>query len=146
MIKPTRNPVTRTALQHGYPATDYSYKPDEWVYAPVKGRVVTADIAGDCGNRVIFESSTGKTKFYMCHAKSLPEKKVYRQADKLFVMGDTGYSFGRHLHLVIYVKKLGLWVRVLNPNRWLNKRLKAIREQKAVVRKAQAKLKRLEEC
>jgi septal ring factor EnvC (AmiA/AmiB activator) len=120
MRKPTTNPVTQTAAQHGYEATDYSFQPDEWVYAPQAGTITDVTLnAGDCGKRIILKSGT--TEYYMCHFQDVAVKvgQVVPEGFKLGIMGETGKAFGRHLHLVIMVNG----VRVPDPDKWLNSKL-----------------------
>ena len=149
MRKPTTNPVTQTAKQHGYPATDYSWKnrsgePNARIYAPFDGTIVSKGLAGDCGKRIQFLSSTGKTRITCCHLAYYPihlTNKV-KEGGSLGIMGWTGLTIpkgeaGRHLHLYIEVKNTrGTWVKVADPDLWLNNRLKEI----ATLKKQLAKL------
>lgn len=155
MIKPTRNPVTQNADQHGYLATDYDDQDKEGnlnrrVDIPFPSKQINTYNAGACGNMSEVTSLTGKTRIRGCHFNKLTANGKKKEGDKWGEMGHTGFTIpegeaGTHLHIIMWRKVLGVWVR-RNPNRWLNRRLRAIRKQKEVVRKAQAKLKRLEEC
>lgn len=142
---PNRGPIVHTAEGVG-PAQDYSYRPDDKVYAPCDGEIITSDVAGACGLRVVYVSSTGNTKWYMCHFQTKKRVGKYKQGDVLGVMGDTGLSQGRHLHLAMWKKVDGKWKRVLNPDKWQNDRRKAIARTRATIKKQEAKLKKLEEC
>jgi hypothetical protein len=120
MRKPTTNPVTQTAAQHNYPATDYSFQPDEWVYAAESGTITDVTLnAGDCGKRIIL--TAGANQYYMCHfqdvAVSVGQK--VSEGQRLGIMGETGKAYGRHLHLVILVNG----TRVADPDKWLNSKL-----------------------
>ena len=122
MRKPTTNQVTQTAAQHGYEATDYSFLPDEWVYAPETGVVEEVHLnAGDCGKRIQFRGNTTQALYYMCHFKDVGVSvgQIKREGEKLGIMGETGKAFGRHLHLVIIVGGK----RVPDPDKWLNERV-----------------------
>jgi len=120
MRKPTTNRVTQTAAQHGYEATDYSFQPDHWVYAPQAGTITDVTLnAGACGKRIIL--TVGSVQYYMCHFQDVAVNVGQKVAEgaKLGIMGETGTAFGRHLHLVILVNG----VRVKDPDAWLNSKI-----------------------
>lgn len=82
---------------------------DITVYACLGGEVVTSTIITDknnltwqWGNYVCIKADDG-TYHYYCHLKSRSVKKGERinAGDKIGVMGNTGYSFGSHLHFEV---------------------------------------------
>lgn len=120
MRKPTNTRVTQTAAQHGYPATDYSFQPDEWVYAAENGTISDVTLkAGACGKRIIL--TAGNVQYYMCHFQDVAVKvgQKVKEGQKLGIMGETGETNGRHLHLVIIVNGQ----RVADPDAWLNQQI-----------------------
>ena len=76
------------------------------VVAAVGGTVATSQIITDksnltwqWGNYVCIKTDTGQYHYY-CHLASRAVKKgdKVKAGDKIGVMGNTGYSFGAHLH------------------------------------------------
>ena len=79
------------------------------VVAAVGGRVVHSRIITDksnatwqWGNYVCIKGDDGRY-YYYCHLKSrsVAQNQTVRAGDKLGVMGNTGYSFGAHLHFEV---------------------------------------------
>lgn len=70
----------------------------------VQSRMVTdkSDSTWEWGNYVCIKTDTGQYHYY-CHLKSRAVAKGQRvqAGDKLGVMGNTGYSFGAHLHFEV---------------------------------------------
>lgn len=136
MRKPTKNWVTCSAACHGYAATDYSWHISRWnftprrgIYAPQKGKVIRAVINdGARGKSVDFQ--VGNTVYEFSHLKDIGVQvgKTYAEGTRIGIMGNTGYSFGTHLHLVIKVNGK----RVADPNAWLNAKIAALSYPKKV--------------
>lgn len=79
------------------------------VVAAVGGRVIRSRIITDknnatwqWGNYVCIKGDDGRY-YYYCHLKSrnVTENQMVQAGDKLGVMGNTGYSFGAHLHFEV---------------------------------------------
>jgi Peptidase family M23 len=129
VIKPTKNWVTQTAAQHGYPATDYSwhisrfnYTPRPGIYAPANGKCVRAVINdGARGKSVDYQ--VGTVTYEFSHLKDIGVQvgKTYPEGHLIGIMGNTGQAFGVHLHLVIKING----VRVPDPDAWLNAKIAA---------------------
>lgn len=70
----------------------------------VQSRIVTdkSNATWQWGNYVCIRTADGKYHYY-CHLKSRAVQKgqKVRAGDKLGVMGNTGYSFGAHLHFEV---------------------------------------------
>ncbi len=79
------------------------------VVAAVPGKVIRSRIVTDksdstwqWGNYVCVHGSDG-LYYYYCHlaSRAVTEGQTVRAGDKLGVMGNTGYSFGAHLHFEV---------------------------------------------
>ena len=79
------------------------------VTAAVGGKVVQSRIVTDkssltwqWGNYVCIRTDDGKYHYY-CHLESRAVKQgqIVKAGDKLGIMGNTGYSFGAHLHFEV---------------------------------------------
>ncbi|MBQ4151206.1 MAG: M23 family metallopeptidase [Clostridia bacterium] len=70
----------------------------------VQSRIVTdkSNATWQWGNYVCIRTASGQYHYY-CHLKSRAVQKgqKVRAGDKLGVMGNTGYSFGAHLHFEV---------------------------------------------
>lgn len=67
----------------------------------VCSRIITdkSNLTWEWGNYVIIRTASGKYHYY-CHLayRSVSAGQTVKAGDKLGVMGNTGYSFGEHLH------------------------------------------------
>lgn len=142
MRKPTTNRITCNVACHGYPAVDYSFQPDEWVYAPEKGTVTEVSLnAGPCGKRIQFKGDWTGATYYMCHFQDVGVKVGQRLSEgaRMGIMGHTGLPAenGRHLHLRIMTN--GTWVA--DPNDWMNRKIlqwKALQTPQRIAKKGTA--------
>ena len=92
-----------TAMHKGYDLVGVGSKD---VVAVEDGTVVYSRIITDksnptweWGNYVVIRTASGKYHYY-CHlaSRSVSAGQTVKAGDKLGVMGNTGYSFGEHLH------------------------------------------------
>lgn len=79
------------------------------VTAAVSGKVVqsrivtdTSNITWQWGNYVCIKTDAGQYHYY-CHmaSRAVTQGQTVKAGDKLGVMGNTGYSFGAHLHFEV---------------------------------------------
>jgi len=70
----------------------------------VRSRIVTdrSDPTWQWGNYVCIRTAAGQYHYY-CHldSRAVSEGQAVKAGDKLGVMGNTGYSFGAHLHFEV---------------------------------------------
>lgn len=70
----------------------------------VRSRIVTdkSDLTWQWGNYVCIETESGQYHYY-CHlaSRAVSEGQTVKRGDTLGVMGNTGYSFGAHLHFEV---------------------------------------------
>lgn len=70
----------------------------------VRSRIVTdkSNLTWQWGNYVCIKTDAGQYHYY-CHlaSRSVSEGQTVKRGDKLGVMGNTGYSFGAHLHFEV---------------------------------------------
>lgn len=91
--------------------TDFSFQPDDQIYAPEAGTIVFVGWMGSAGNAVELQGAGGR-KWRMCHMSSF---NVYvgqqvGEGHVLGIMGETGTwpdgsksAYGRHLHLILFI-------------------------------------------
>lgn len=111
MRRPATTDVTLTFGYHpGYPlnngiheGVDFSYIPDEHIYAPISGTVLVRPNNGNDGNGVYMQ--VGNQFHGFCHLQSfnVTDGQTVQEGDVLGIMGDTGYAQGRHLHWAVKV-------------------------------------------
>ena len=113
MRRPSNNSITlgygAVAPEYGYTAdsphlgTDFSFQPDPTIYAPEAGTVVFVGVMGTAGNAVELQGSDGR-KWRFCHLQSfnVSAGQWIGEGGVIGIMGQTGYAFGRHLHLVLF--------------------------------------------
>lgn len=70
----------------------------------VRSRIVTdkSDLTWQWGNYVCIETAAGQYHYY-CHlaSRAVSEGQTVKRGDTLGIMGNTGYSFGAHLHFEV---------------------------------------------
>ena len=70
----------------------------------VQSRIVTdkSNLTWQWGNYVCIKTASGQYHYY-CHmaSRAVSQGQTVRMGDKLGVMGNTGYSFGAHLHFEV---------------------------------------------
>lgn len=73
---------------------------DRNVYSPLPGTVIFAGNAGTAGNMVMIKSPQGQYEHRFMHLDSVKVKvgQTVEIGDVIGVFGNTGYSFGAHLH------------------------------------------------
>ncbi|MEU8001479.1 M23 family metallopeptidase [Catellatospora sp. NPDC049111] len=82
------------------------------------GKVVQAGWNGGYGNSVIIDHGGGIQTLYGHSSKVLVKVgQEVRAGDVIALLGNTGYSFGTHLHLEVYVNGVAQ-----NPLTWFKKR------------------------
>jgi murein DD-endopeptidase MepM/ murein hydrolase activator NlpD len=90
------------------------------ICAVVGGKVVHSRIISDksnptwqWGNYVCVKGTDGRL-YYYCHMKSraVSAGQTVKAGDLLGIMGNTGYSFGAHLHFGLMIN--GSWVNPVN--------------------------------
>lgn len=111
MRKPSNNPITLAfgATTDPYtPAnphngTDFSYQPDEKIYAPFSGKVILRPNNGNDGNGIYMYN--GNQFHGMLHAQSylVADGVQVFEGQPIGIMGETGYAFGRHCHWCVKV-------------------------------------------
>lgn len=108
MQAPTLNRITQTA-HLASKAVDHSAKPDNVVYAPEDGKVVSYGQAGapgsktDAGNQLRMQGATGLHAFSHLEKSLVKVGATVKRGQKIAVMGHTGYTIpdgplGAHLH------------------------------------------------
>lgn len=77
----------------------------DWnVYAPVDGTITFAGWAGTAGNMVILETINYRHRFMHLQKITVQKDSQIKQGDIIGVYGNTGFSFGAHLHWDIFYK------------------------------------------
>ena len=70
----------------------------------VRARIITdkSNLTWQWGNYVCIKTASGQYHYY-CHldSRTVREGQTVRAGEKLGVMGNTGYSFGAHLHFEV---------------------------------------------
>lgn len=106
MRKPTNNPITLPFGSTSDPyspssphrGTDFSYLPDDTIYAPTDGTVTLIPNNGNDGNG-IYMTAEGVQLGMLHTSKYLVQNGEFVKAGQpIAVMGDTGYAIGKHLH------------------------------------------------
>ena len=105
MQAPTLNRITQG--QHlASKAVDHGWSPDPMIYAPEDGKITYYGQAGrpgttnDAGIVVRLQGKTGLHQFahIMRGTARVKVGQSVKQGQPLALMGETGYTFGRHLH------------------------------------------------
>lgn len=113
MRLPTNNPVTFPygatsppyTASNPHAGTDYGYRLlTPFVYAPEKIRITSTGHDLACGNKINATGQSGR-KYRFCHLHSNYVKtgSTYVEGTRLAKIGDTGFTFGKHLHFVMWV-------------------------------------------
>lgn len=97
----SESPYTESNRHMG---TDFSHSPDDLIYAPENGTVTFVGWMGTAGNAIEQVGADGR-KWRFCHLASFNvfTGQTVSEGHVMGVMGETGYAFGRHLHLVLLV-------------------------------------------
>ena len=120
--------------QHGHYGIDIPAPNGTPVYASAAGKVVVSAYNGSgYGHYILIQHSDGTYSLYAHMSKRYVKKGVsVKQAQKIGAVGNTGNSYGSHLHYGIYLAKkyfdneVGYRPNVgtVNPERYLEKWLK----------------------
>lgn len=96
----TSDPYTETSPHAG---VDFSYSPDNKIYAPETGKITFVGDMGKCGEAI--ELTAGNHLHRFCHtsSQSFPVGTQVAKGQVIGIMGDTGYAFGAHLHWIMWV-------------------------------------------
>lgn len=98
----TTPPYSESAPHAG---TDYGYsyfRP--YVFAPEDITVTFVGELGACGKAINAKGKDGRT-YRFCHLNNAAVQTgvTYKEGTRIARMGDTGFTFGKHLHLVMWV-------------------------------------------
>lgn len=112
MRLPTNNRVTLaygdTSLPYSpsnpHGGVDFSRWPNQRVYSPEKARVTNVTYGSACGNQVdIIGQQNRKYRFCHLHSVDVRVGQEINEGDVIGLIGNTGFSFGAHLHFVMWV-------------------------------------------
>lgn len=82
--------------------TDFSYKPDDIIYAPFSGKIIQIPLNGNDGNGTYMIDDQGRYHGLLHASKYLvPDGSKVTEGQPIAVMGDTGYAIGKHLHWAV---------------------------------------------
>lgn len=112
MIRPATTVVTLGYGVYGvagytaaspHAGVDFSYSPDDNIYAPEDAEVTFVGELGTAGQAT--DLVAGSHKHRMCHQSAIYVSVGQRvtKGQVIGKMGDTGYAFGKHLHWVMWV-------------------------------------------
>ncbi len=111
---PSSNPITTEfgrilgyALNDGFhKGLDFSFGPDPYAYMPEDGNVGCVANNGNDGNAIYVWRDN--RKHALCHLERflVPTGSFQKRGTKVGIIGDTGYSKGKHLHYAVQVDSL----------------------------------------
>lgn len=107
---PSNNPITLVfgsadppySVTNRHNGLDFSYLPDNKIYAPFSGKVIQVPMNGNDGNGSYMTDAKGR--FHgMLHASSylVPNKSMVEEGQPIAVMGATGVAQGVHCHWAV---------------------------------------------
>src|SRR5260221_8877272 len=112
MTLPSKSPITLPfgATSDPYTAsnphkgTDFSYIPDNQIYAPFSGKVTLVPNNGNDGNGIYMTETNGNFHGLLHSSKYLVTNgSNVTEGQPIAIMGETGYAFGVHLHWCVKV-------------------------------------------
>jgi hypothetical protein len=109
MRLPSTNPITLPfgattdpySSSSPHKGTDFSYLPDDTIYAPANGRVILHPNNGNDGNGVYMNS--GPYFIGLLHTSKylVSNGDTVKTGQPLAIMGATGLAYGKHLHFAV---------------------------------------------
>lgn len=117
MRKPSNNTITLPfgstlppySASSPHKGTDFSYLPDNKIYAPFGGKVSQIPNNGNDGNGTYMTDPQGRFHGFLHASKYLVSNGSYvQEGQAIAIMGETGFAQGVHLHWA--VKQNGVFI------------------------------------
>lgn len=121
MRRPSNNSITLKfgatsspySPSNPHKGVDFSYQPNNKIYAPFAGRVSQVANNGKDGNGTYMTDSKGRFHGLLHASKYLvPNGSIVSEGQEIAIMGDSGFAQGVHLHWA--VKENGIFIDPLS--------------------------------
>ena len=114
MRLPTKNDITLPfgstdepySVSNPHKGTDFSFRPDDTIYAVESGQAMLIPNNGNDGNAIYMRVENRFWGYLHCQKYLVENAQWVEKGQPIAIMGDTGRAFGRHLHLALKVNNV----------------------------------------